>query len=342
MLVLWIVAGAHAAGYRLFEAGALYGTGSPSIVEPSVYTGLGEGDQLEAGFETSVFSDALVYWMTFGDRSVDGHRVKEVWLESHHYGPQLGRPPILGGDDDSRNLPPWLQGIGWFRLGADHTVRKSFEIDASRHFMLTIPGFWGVRSERFHFGPTAGLGWNLTWWENWKDRTDKLVSTGKITAEVGWVLGAFGWDTVFFQGRATYHYDLFGDHQTQLKAAAITGVFLDRLDVPLGLQFEGELDHGNDTVTTEVLEWWSARVALVYHVIPRAKDPSVEEMLETLKSLEDLPIEPPPPLETTPDDPEGGTVPEVEPSDEPEEAPPGDPSDDSSDGPSGEGASDPG
>jgi hypothetical protein len=319
MLVLWIVGSAQAAGYRLFEAGGLYGTGSPSIVEPSVYTGLDEGDHpLEAGFETSVFSDALVYWMTFGDPSLDGHRVKEAWLESHHYGPQLGKAPLTT-EDATHNLPPWLQGIGWFRLGADHTARKSFEIDASRHFMLTIPGFWDVPSERIHFGPTVGLGWNLTWWENWKDRTDKIVNTGKITAEIGWVLGAFGWDTVFVQGRATYHYDLFGIHQTQLKVAAITGLYLDRLDIPLGLEIEGELDHGNDTVTTELLEWWAARVALVYHVLPKPRDPSVEEMLETLKSLEDLPTEPPPPLETTPEDTDDESAPPDEPEEEPDD-----------------------
>jgi hypothetical protein len=325
MLLLSLSLSAHAAGYRLFEAGGLYGTGSPSIVPPSEYTSLGEGDQpVEAGFAASIFSDALVYWMTFGDRSTDGHRVKEAWLESHHYGPQLGVSPLVSlEEDDSRKLPLWLDGVGWFRIGADHTVRKTFEVDASRHFVLTLPGFWDIPSERFHFGPTAGLGWNATWWENWKDRSDKTVATGKITAEVGWVLGAFGWDTVFVQGRTTLHYDLFGIHQTQLKLAAITGLYLDRVGVPLGIQFSGELDRGNDTVTTELLEWWSARVGLVYHMVPRAREPSLEEMLEALESLQQLPTEPPPPLETVPDEssapdeatPEAG--PEDEPADEP-------------------------
>jgi hypothetical protein len=335
MLFLSALLSANAAGYRLFEAGGLYGTGSPSIVEPSVYTSLGEGDQpVEAGFETSIFSDALVYWMTFGDRSTDGHRVKEAWLESHHYGPQLGRSPLQSlTEEESRKLPPWLEGIGWFRIGADHTVRKSFEVDASRHFMLTVPGFWDVPSERFHFGPTAGLGWNVTWWENWKDRTDKTVSTGKITAEVGWVLGAYGWETVFVQARTTFHYDLFGIHQKQLKLAAITGLYLDRINLPLGIHFSGELDRGNDTVTTELLEWWSARVALVYHVVPRVRDPSVEEMLETLESLQQLPTEPPPPLETVPDEPAAPEEEMPEAPDEPADETPDDGTSDPSGGP---------
>jgi hypothetical protein len=257
--------------------------------------------------------------------------VKEAWLESHHYGPQLGRSPLLSPiEEESRKLPLWLQGIGWFRIGADHTVRKTFELDASRHFMLTLPGFWDIPSERFHFGPTAGLGWNATWWDNWKDRSDKTVATGKIRAEVGWVLGALGWDTVFVQGRTTLHYDLFGIHQTQLELAAITGFYLDRVHIPLGIQLSGELERGNDTVTTELLQWWSARVALVYHKVPRAREPSIEEMLEALESLqEELPTEPPPPLET---DPDGPPV--------PEDAPPA-PDDREEDTPDDDGTSDP-
>ena len=323
MLILLSLS-AHAAGYRLFEAGGLYGTGSPSIVEPSVYTGLGEGDQpVEAGFEASIFSDALVYWMTFGDRSTDGHRVKEAWLESHHYGPQLGRSPLLSPiEEESRRLPLWLEGIGWFRIGADHTVRKTFEVDASRHFMLTLPGFWNIPSERFHFGPTAGLGWNATWWDNWKDSSDKTVATGKITAEAGWVLGAIGWDTVFFQGRTTFHYDLFGIHQTQLTLAAITGLYMDRIKVPLGIQFSGELERGNDTVTTDLLEWWSARVALVYHMLPRTREPSIEEMLDALEDMQPVPTEPLP-LETVPDE-ESVPAEETPPTDEEEEDTPDD------------------
>jgi hypothetical protein len=317
MLVLSALLSAHAAGYRLFEAGGLYGTGTPSFVEPTVQTSFGEGEQpVEAGFAVSIFSDALVYWMTFGDRSTDGHRLKEAWLESHHYGPQLGRSPLGSlSDAESRKLPLWLEGIGWFRLGADHTVRKNFELDASRHLMLTLPGFWDISSERFHFGPTAGLGANATWWENWKDRTDETVATGKITAEVGWVLGAFGWDTVFVQGRTTFHYDLFGIYQKHLKLAAIAGVYGDRVNVPLGIQFSGELDRGNDTVTTELLEWWSARVALVYHMVPRVREPNLEEMLETLESLQELPSEPSP-LEPVPDE---SVPPPEEPAPEPPE-----------------------
>jgi hypothetical protein len=331
-MLLFLSLSAHAAGYRLFEAGGLYGTGSPSIVEPSHYTGLGEGDQpVEAGFEASIFSDALVYWMTFGDPSTDGHRVKEAWLESHHYGPQLGRSPLISPiEEESRKLPLWLEGIGWFRIGADHTVRKTFEVDASRHFMLSLPGFWNIPAERFHFGPTAGLGWNATWWDDWKD-TDKNVATGKITAEVGWVLGAIGWDTVFVQGRTTFHYDLFGIHQTQLKLAAITGLYMDRVHVPLGIQLSGELERGNDTVTADLLQWWSARVALVYHMLPRQREPSIDEMLEELEKMQQETPTPPPPFETEPDD-------EAVPA---EDAPPA-PDDPQEDPPDDDGTSDPG
>lgn len=272
---------AQAAGFHYLKAGGLYGTANDQ--------------DLEAGFEVSLYSDGIGYWMTFGDPEVDGHRVKEWWIESHHYGPQLGEEPLamsLGDEEDERTLPLWLEGFGFFRLGTDHTTRRNFVVDGSRHLALNAPGFFDVPASRFHFGPTAGLGWNLTWWDNWKGKTDYVINTGKVTAEAGVVAGAFFWDTVFAQTRVTGHYDLFGIHQTQLKAAAIAGVYFNKVGLPLGLEVKGEYDRGNDTVTTKLQQWWAARIALVYRDVPKDDDLDLEGVLEALREA-DATIPPP-------------------------------------------------
>jgi len=303
-----LAAPAHAAGYHLLEVDAIYGAAEPTGGQAT--SRLTESPP-EAGFGLYPISDQFGFWITFGDpdESGDGHghRVKEWWIDGSWYGYPLGAPPPrIEADPDLET--PFIVPMTWGRMGTDHTTRRSFVFDESYHLMLSLPGFWEVQPRQFHFGPTVGAGVNLTWWDRWKDTADTVVNTGKITGEAGWALGATWHDALFGQARATFHYDLFGIHQTNLGVAGVVGFFLGRLGKPFGFEVKGELDRGNDTVTTDLATSWCLRGVLFFRApIPvRTETPELDELMEMLRQMEregrddEAPDEAPPPEEPAP------------------------------------------
>ncbi|MDP6934967.1 MAG: hypothetical protein QGG40_18745, partial [Myxococcota bacterium] len=203
-----------------------------------------------------------------------GHRVREWWFEGGVFGPQLGIEPEVFRDEDEEpvEMPSFLFPFNWWRLGAEADTRRRFVYDTSNHMVLSIPGIWGVDGRLLHFGPSVGMGLNLTWWENWRDVATQVVNTGKITAEGGWVVGYGSGEGLYAQGRGTWHYDLFGIHQFNRETVGTAGVFLGGMGLPVALEIHGEHNLGNDTVTTELSEEWEARVVLVYKDVP-GRDP---------------------------------------------------------------------
>jgi hypothetical protein len=197
--------------------------------------------------------------------------------------------------DIDGELPAWLVPMSWSRMGGDALARKRFTWDPSQHLMWSLPGMFKVPARRFYLGPTAGLGLNLTWWERWKDEADETVCTGKLTGEAGAALGLHWRETLYAQGRGTFHYDLFGIHQRGLNAAAVAGVFLGKVGRPVGLEIKGELEQGNDTVTTREERTWTLRAAVYVksqldeEVLrgEEAEDQELRDLLEKLREAEE-------------------------------------------------------
>jgi hypothetical protein len=263
-MLLALLATAHAAGFHLVRAELIGG----------VTAGVPEG-----GVGASLVSDLANGWVTFGDPAADGHLVRAWRLDSSFHGPVLGVvPPAFRGmvrPHDVRFALPWLHA----HVGGDVASGKLVETDVSGHYLFNVPGLWEVDPRRAYVGPSAGLGLNGTWWEGWRDAPEGVVMTGKVTGEAGVLAGVTVRDTWYAQGRAVASVDLFGVHQANLGVAAKTGVFLDRVGVPVGVELRGELDRGNDTVTTLPTTRWAVRLGVLWKLTPPFQT-RIEEDLE--------------------------------------------------------------
>jgi len=236
-----------AAGYQALKAETLVG----NLHEPNP----------NAGFGLTLLSDDLSYWMSFGDPSEAGHRVHQWWLEGRWFGPKVGFPPsdLVAIDPDMGRRVGTFFPHFWWRAGRDSTEGQAFVLDVSEHAVFSLPGLWGIDGRALYFGPTAGIGLNLTWWDGWRGNNTHIINTGKITAEAGWVLGASWRETLYGQGRATVHYDLFGLHQTNLNIVGTCGVFWGAFDRPISVEVEGEFNYGNDNIDIAVKSNWALR-----------------------------------------------------------------------------------
>lgn len=263
-MLLALLATAHAAGFHLARAELIGG----------VTAGVPEG-----GVGASLVSDAVNGWITFGDPSADRHVVRAWRLDSSFDGPVLGVvPPTFRGLVRPHDVPfalPWLHA----HVGGDAASGKLVEADVSGHYLFSVPGLWRVDPRRAYLGPSAGLGLNGTWWEGWRGAPDGIVMTGKLTGEAGLLAGVTVRDTWYAQGRAVVSLDLFGEHQSNVGAAAETGVFLDRVGLPVGVEVRGELDRGNDTVTTLPATNWAVRLGVFWKLTPPFQT-KIEEDLE--------------------------------------------------------------
>ena len=261
---------AHAAGFHFVRAEAIGG----------VTDGVPEG-----GVGVSAFSDATCGWITFGDPANDGALVRAWRLESAWSGPELGVVPRLFRElVEPYAVPfavPWVQA----HLGGDAAAGKHLTADLSGHHLLNVPGFWGVDPRRAYLGPSLGLGLNGTWWRGWRDVADGVVMTGKVTGEAGLLAGVTVRDTWYAQARAVVHVDLFGLHQSNLGLAAVTGFFLDRAGLPVGLELRGELGRGDDTASTRRETRWAARAALFWKLAPPFQT-KLEEAIERRRAEE--------------------------------------------------------
>ena len=230
---------ARSAGFHLLKVEGLAGTSEQASVE--------------AGLGVSLYSEELAAWLTLGHPELDqGHHVKEWWVESRYRGPVMGTLPaameVAGFEEPARE--GWANVLVPFRswrFGADHTTRHWLEWDWGQHVAFNFAGLTDTSHRQLLFGPTLGLGLNLTWWEGWKGDFARITNTGKITAEAGWVAGFTVNDTYYAQARALGHYDAFGVHQVNLNLSGLVGFFLGQAGIPLGLEISGELDHGDDT-----------------------------------------------------------------------------------------------
>jgi hypothetical protein len=269
---------ASAAGFHFLKAEAIGGVGG----------GADGAAQAEVGVGASIVSDVVAGWITFGDPAADGHLVRAWRIESSFYGPVLGIVPR-----SFRGLAPppardWLFPWTYGSLGGDTAARTLVAAKVAGHYLLDVPGVWAIDPRRAYVGPSAGLGLAGTWWDGWRDETSTVVMTGKITGEGGLAAGVTVRDTWYAQARAVASIDLFGIHQTRLDVAAVTGVFLDRVGLPLGVELRGELDRGNDTVTTLPETHWSARAALYYKLVPPYQT-RIEEGIERRRAARTAP-----------------------------------------------------
>jgi hypothetical protein len=271
---------ADAVGYQILRVDGLFGT---------TETGSSEG-----GIGIALLSDELDWWMTFGDDAFDrGHTVKEWNLESEIRGPVMGHVPSAlvargksdGSEEGAANtLLPW----SFWKLGSDFTTNRNFQWDWSRHYVLNVPGFFGGNARLLQFGPTAGLGLNLTWWKPYKDIQEHTITTGKVTGEVGGVAG-FSWkDAIYAQGRVTWAYDLFGIHQTDLHAEGLAGLFFGERGIPLGVEIRADFDQGNDTFDALPATAWTLMGVVTWRLLPARQDREIEEALQNMRFLLDM------------------------------------------------------
>lgn len=267
-MLLLLALPAEAVGFHFARAEIIGGVGRGSA-----------GSVPEGGVGASLVSDVVNGWITFGSPAADGHVVRAWRLDSSFHGPVLGvLPPTFRAmvrPHDVRFAIPWLHA----HIGGDANARKLVEADLSGHYLLNVPGFWNVDPRRAYVGPSAGLGLNGTWWDGWRDAPRGVVMTGKVTGQAGILAGITIRDTWYAQGRAVASLDLFGDHQSNVGVAAKTGVFLNRVGVPLGFEVRGELDRGNDTVTTLPATGWALRLGVFWKLTPPFQT-RIEENLE--------------------------------------------------------------
>ena len=263
--MLLLLSSAEAAGFHYVRAEAI--------------GGLGDGEIAEGGVGASLISDIARGWITFGDPARDGHVVRAWRVSSAADGPVLGLVPRdfrgLVRPYDVPFVLPWLHG----HVGGDALARKHVEAEVAGHYVLNVPGFWEVDPRRAHLGPTAGLALNGTWWDEWRDEPGPAVMTGKVRGEAGLVGGVTARDTWYAQAHAVASLDLFGIHQVNVGVAGVTGLYLARLGVPLGVEVRGELDRGNDTVTTRPETHWSLRTLLFWKLAPPFQT-RIEERIE--------------------------------------------------------------
>lgn len=239
----------------------------------------------EGGVGASAISDGLAGWITFGDPRADGALVRAWRVESAWHGPVLGVVPrAFRGLVEPHVVPfaiPWVQG----HLGGDAAAGELVAADVSGHYVLNVPGFWQVDARRAYVGPSLGLGLNGTWWDGWRGAEEGVVMTGKVTGEASLLAGVTVRDTWYAQGRAVASLDLFGIHQSNLGVAAVTGVFLDRIGLPIGLELRGELDQGDDNVAAAPGMRWAVRAALFWKLTPPYQT-KIEEDLERRRRAE--------------------------------------------------------
>lgn len=282
LLSLLTAAPAEAAGYDLFKLEGRYGSS--------------EQGAIEAGFGLFVVSDQLGFWLTLGEKDAGGRGrgslLKEWWLEGSWFGYQLGIPPVDELKLDKKRIvrPTLLFPYGWARFGQDRTTGRLLAFEGSQHLAMSIPGAWDKDARLVHFGPTAGFGLHLGWWDQWRDISPTTVATGKVTAEAGWIAGASWREILYGQARFTGRYDLFGVHQTAAGLAGVAGFFLGPLGEPLGLELKGELDVGNDNVHLANEQTW--RVQVVLYI--KADTPRAPAALPDQLEIPEIPPEPPP------------------------------------------------
>lgn len=245
---------AAAAGFHFFKVEAIGGVNSAG--------------EAGAGLGFSTFSDLLHLWATVADPALDGPIVREAWLESRTAGPVIGVVPPAFGDlvrpYDNSLLVPW----GSFTLGGEAATHTAFTTSWAQHLVLNLPGLAHADPRRLYAGPSVGLGLNGTWWHDWKDLPDNPVMTGKLTGQGGFVAGATLRDTVYAQARATGRLDLFNDHQRELVVMGVTGLSLERVGVPFGVEVTGELDLGNDNVHASDATTWKTHALLYWKLTP--------------------------------------------------------------------------
>ncbi len=278
-----------------------WGTGF-YLMEASLLGAVNEQQGMEGGVGLSLYSDELGAGLTMGAADLDGgHRVKEWWFDSRPLGPVMGTlPPSMraAGFDE-----PLRQGranvvipFRSWRFGADHTTGHWLEWDASAHVLLNLGGFLSVSHSVLQFGPTAGVGANLSWWQGWRGNEDGLINTGKITAEAGWIAGYCANNLFYVQARLLAHVDAFGIHQHKLALDAVMGISLVERGLPLGLELRASFDHGNDTVDLAPATAYTLGGAISYRLLPRPPSSHPEGLLDAFRGALEAtaPAEPPP------------------------------------------------
>ena len=263
---------ASAAGFHFFKVEAVAATNDVGAVAGG------------RGFST--FSELVHLWAVAGDPALEGPFVREAWLESRSVGPVIGVVPPTFVDlvrpYGNALLVPW----GSFVVGGEAATRTSFTTSWAQHLILNIPGYFQADPRRVYAGPTVGIGLNGTWWRDWKDVPDNPAMTGKLTGQAGLALGGTVRDTWYAQARATGRLDLFGDHQRELVVMGITGVSLDRVGVPFGVEITGELDQGDDNVHAAPATTWKAHGAFYWKLTPPYQT-RLEEAVEREAPLPD-------------------------------------------------------
>ena len=262
------------------------------LLEADLRAGAVEGPLAEGGLGVALYADELTAVGTIGDAAeTGGRRAKEWWIESRSLGPLMGTlPPAMqaaGFDEEVRagrkNL--WIPFRSW-AFGSDYTTGRWLEWDASHHLLANLASLTRVSHRSLLFGPTIGVGLNLSWWEGWRGNDERLINTGKITAEAGWIAGVCLADTVYTQARLLTWIDAFGIHQRQLRFAGVAGFTGAELGVPLGLELHWELERGDDSVDTLPRAHHTVMVAATWRLMPKASTVDSQAVLDALRGLE--------------------------------------------------------
>lgn len=262
--MLFLVTSALASGYHFLKVEAL--------------AGLDDQGRPSGGIGVGTWSDLLHAWATFGDPAADGWSVRQAWVESRPYGPVIGVVPPAFLDIVDPYQTPWLVPWATVHAGTDIDHGRYAEVYANQLFVLNAPAWAGVDPQIAYVGPAAGLGLQADWWRDWRDVPDLHVMTGKATG-IGGVLGGITVrDTWYAQARALASIDLFGVHQYDLVLAGTTGLFLDRVVAPVGLELSGELGRGNENVHVRTQTRWAAKVALFWKLVPPYRTRLEEEI----------------------------------------------------------------
>lgn len=263
-MLLSLLANADAAGFHFLRA-ELIGGAAEAVPE--------------AGVGVSALSDILAGWITFGDPATDGHVVRAWRVQSSFYGPVLGVvPPTFRGIVPPHDVPfamPWVHAS----LGGDASTFRAFEADLAGHYLFNVPGLWELDPRRGYVGPSLGIGAEGTVWHD-------APATGQAKAEAGFLAGVTVRDTWYVQARSVGSIDLFGDHRKSLDSAMVTGVFLDRVGIPAGVELRGELAHGDDTRSGELETSWAVRASVLWKLVPPFQT-RIEENLERRRREED-------------------------------------------------------
>ena len=261
------------------------------LLEAEARGGVTEDQRAEGGLGLSLYSDELSAWFTLGDSTVDGgRRMKEWWFESRTLGPIMGTLPVsmaaAGFDEPARpgTKQLWIPFRSW-RFGSDYSTGRWLEWDASGHLLANLGYLTRVSHRSLMFGPTLGVGANLTWWEGWRGNDTMLINTGKITAEAGWLAGLSLADAAYFQARATGWVDAFGLHQRQLRVAGVLGFQGASLGVPLGLELQWTWERGDDTVDLQPATSSTVMLAATWRLMPRSDRMDTEAIFEALQDL---------------------------------------------------------